>query len=106
MTSPQTLHDAWLAMTVIVTLQVAGIAIYLWRMFRWSNQRRFFWALALAFASIAVEQSVSEIKNLYHQSPLTSELAWFWLGGRIQQAVILTGVIGYLVFGRDREPKT
>jgi hypothetical protein len=99
--TPQNLHDIWLIVTVIVTLEVAGIALYLWQMFHNSNRRWFFWALALAFASIGLEFCASEIKNLYQSAPPTLELAWLWLLARTQEMLVLGGVLGYLVFGRN-----
>lgn len=101
MTNPQVLHDTWLILTVITTLEVSGIALYLWKMFRGSSRRWFFWALALGYASIAVEQTVSELKNLYQPPPESVELASLWVAGRIQEAIVLGGILGYLVFGRN-----
>jgi hypothetical protein len=101
MTDPQNLHDIWLVLTVITTLETGGIALYLWKMFGRSSRKWFFWALALAFASVAVEQAVSEVKNLYGAPILNPELARMWVAGRAQQVVVLGGVLGYLVFGRN-----
>jgi hypothetical protein len=81
MTDPQNLHDLWLVLTVITTLETGGIALYLWKMFGRSSRKWFFWALALAFASVAVEQAVSEVKNLYGAPILNPELARTWVAG-------------------------
>lgn len=106
MTNPQTLHDLWLVLTVITTLEAGGLALYLWKMFRGSARRWFFWALAVAFASIAIEQSISEVKNLYHVDPPGVEIAQLWVAGRTQEAIVLGAVLGYLVFGRNgKTPK-
>jgi hypothetical protein len=85
---------------------MSGIALYLWRMFRWSSRRRFFWAIAAAFASIAIEHVSAEIKNLAQPAPVDVAIAWQWLAGRIQESIIAGFVLGYLVFGQNGKPKT
>lgn len=101
MINPQTLHDAWLVVTVITTLEISGIALFLLMMFRDSSKRRFFWTLALLLASVSVEQCVAEIKNLYGTTPTDVNLTLFWLAGRIQEAIVAGAVLGYMIFGRN-----
>lgn len=99
--SAQTLHDVWLIITVITTLELSGIALYLWRMFGSSSRKWFFWSLALLLASIALEHVSSEIKNLGQPAPPDFTIAALWVTGRIQEAVIAGSVLVYLVFGRN-----
>lgn len=104
--TPQQLHDIWLIVTVVATLEISAIAIYLWRMFRFSSRKWFFWSVALVLASIAVEHVASEIKNLGQPAPADFTIAALWLVGRVQEAVVAGGVLGYLVFGRNGSSKT
>lgn len=99
--TPQQLHDIWLVITVIATLEISAIAIYLWRMFRFSSRKWFFWGIGLVMASIAIEHVSSEIKNLGQPAPADFSIAAMWLMGRIQEAAIAGAVLGYLVFGRN-----
>lgn len=99
--TPQALHDTWLIITVIATLEISAIAIYLWLMFRSSSRKWFFWSIGLVLASIAVEHVASEIKNLGQPAPADFTIAAMWLLGRIQEAVVAGIVLGYLVFGRN-----
>lgn len=99
--TPQTLHDAWLVITVIATLSISGIALYLWKMFRFSSRRWFFWSLSAVLASIAVEHVCAEIKNLGQPAPQDFTIALMWVIGRIQEAVVAALVLGYMVFGRN-----
>lgn len=99
--TPQQLHDLWLIITVIATLEIGGIALYLWRMFRSSSRKWFFWSIALLLASISVEHVSAEIKNLSQAAPDDTSIAWQWLAGRIQEAVVAGFVLGYMVFGRN-----
>lgn len=99
--TPQQLHDIWLVITVIATLEISAIAIYLWRMFRFSSRKWFFWSIGMVLASIAMEHVSAEIKNLGQPPPVDFSIAALWLIGRIQEAAIAGGVLGYLVFGRN-----
>lgn len=99
--NPQTLHDAWLVITVISTLCLAGIAIYLFRMFYNSSRRWFFWSLSAVLASIAVEHVCAEIKNLGQPAPADFNIAVMWVVGRTQEAIVTALVLGYIVFGRN-----
>ena len=100
MTSQQ-LHDIWLIVTVIATLEISAIAIYLWRMFRGSSRKWFFWTLAAVLASVAVDQTGQEIKNLLGPSPLDTGTALIWLLGRLLVVVVAGAGLGYMVFGRN-----
>jgi bacteriorhodopsin len=106
--TPIQLHEAWLVVTVITTMTIGGIAIYLLATFRRSNRRWFFWAIAMAFVSISFEQLCAEVKNYYQAEPplLDTNLLKFWLAGRVQEAVITGSVLCYLVFGRNGKTKT
>jgi uncharacterized membrane protein SirB2 len=99
--NPQTLHDAWLVTTVLATVALAGIAIFLRQMFRFSERKWFFWALALVLASIVIEHVTAEIKNLDMPPPDNVWIATQWLLGRAQEAIIAALVLGYMVFGRN-----
>lgn len=99
--TPQQLHDAWLIITVIATLEISGIAVYLWRMFRTSSRRWFFWTQAFVFAAVAIDQTAQEIKNLGAAPPDDVSTAWTWVMGRVV-VVIVAGIgLGYMVFGRN-----
>lgn len=100
----QALHDIWLILTVIAILEVSAVAIYLLQTFRYTR-RKFFWVMALAFVSIAVEYITAEIKNLSQPPPLQFGIALQWVAGRVQECVVLGLVVGYLVFGRNGDNK-
>lgn len=104
--TPQQLHDLWLVLTVISTLELSAIAIYLWRMFRHSSRKWFFWSLALVLASVATEHVCAEIKNLGQAPPPDFNIAAIWLLGRTQEAIIAGGVLGYMIFGRNGSSNT
>lgn len=99
--TPQTLHDAWLIITVIAALSIGGISVFLLREFRGSSRRWFFWSLAFALASIAIEHVSAEIKNFGQPPPATFNIALLWLIGRTQEAIVASCVLLYLVFGRN-----
>lgn len=99
--TPQQLHDLWLILTVVATLEISAIAVYLWRMFRFSSRRWFFWTLAAVFAAIAVDQTTQEVKNLAALPPPNVGIAWTWLIGRIVVVVVAGIGLGYIVFGRN-----
>ena len=106
--NPQQLHDAWLVVTAITTLTICGIALFLLATFRRSEKRWFFWALAIAFISIAIEQFCAEVKNYYQVEPsgVDVEMLKLWLGGRVQEAIVTAGALGYMIFGRNGKHKT
>lgn len=104
--TPQQIHDLWLIVNVIATLEVAAIAVYLLWMFRDSTRRRFFWALAAVFAAVAIDQSMQEIKNLGALPPADAEIAWAWLLGRLLVVTVAGTGLGYMVFGRNGSGKT
>lgn len=104
--TPQQLHDLWLVLTVVSTLELSAIAIYLWRMFRYSTRKWFFWSLALVLASVAMEHVGAEIKNLGQAPPPDFDIAVLWLVGRTQEVIIAGGVLGYMIFGRNGSSKT
>lgn len=99
--NPQTLHDAWLVITVISTLCLSGIALYLFRMFWDSSRRWFFWSLSFVMASIAIEHVCAEIKNLGQPAPEDFSIAMLWVIGRVQEAIVAAVALGYMVFGRN-----
>lgn len=104
--TPTQLHDVWLVVTAVTTMTIGGIAIFLLAMFRQSSHRRFFWALAVAFISVAIEQACAEVKNYYQTvpAPVDMQLLKLWLAGRAQEAVVTALVLIYLVFGRNGKP--
>lgn len=105
--NPQTLHDAWLVVTVIATLGIGGIATFLWTTFRRSAHRWFFWMIAMVLTSVAVEHVSAEIKNLYATDvPASLTIAGQWLIGRMQEAIVATVVLGYMIFGRNGRVKS
>lgn len=103
MTSQQ-LHDIWLVITVVATLEISGIAIYLWRMFRSSSRKWFFWTIAAVFAAVAIDQTAQEIKNLGAAPPDDLSTAWTWLAGRVTVVVVAAIGLAYMVFGRNGKP--
>lgn len=105
MINPQTLHDTWLVVTVITTLEISGIAIYLLAMFSSSSRRRFFWAIAAVLIAVSFEQCTAEIKNLYGPAPPDAGVGLLWLGGRVTEAIVAGGALAYLVFGRNGDSK-
>lgn len=106
MINPQSLHDAWLVVTVITTLTICGCALFLLLTFRGSGRRKFFWALAILLISVSVEQTCAEIKNYYQQTPppVDMNLILLWLAGRVQEAIVAALVLGYLIFGQNGKP--
>lgn len=102
--TPQQLHDIWLVLTVISTLEISAIAIYLLRMFRSSSRKWFFWSIGFVLASVAVEHACAELKNLGQAPPPDFNIALMWLLGRVQEAIVAGLVLGYMVFGRNGKP--
>lgn len=102
--TPQQLHDIWLIINVIATLEISAIAIYLWYMFRNSARKWFFWMVAAVFAAVAVDQTAQEIKNLGAAPPLDVSIAWTWLAGRVTVVTIAAIGLAYMVFGRNGKP--
>ena len=98
---PQTLHDLWLVITVISTLAISGLAVFLWCTFKRSSRRWFFWTIGMVLASIAIEHVCAELKNLYQPPPASSGIAVMWVIGRAQEAIVAVIVLGYMVFGRN-----
>ena len=105
--TPVQLHDAWLVVTAITTMTIGGIALFLMIMFRQSSRRWFFWALAMVFVSISIEQVCAEVKNYYQVQPslVDTQFLKLWLAGRVQEAIVAGGVLAYLVFGRNGSSK-
>lgn len=104
--TPQQLHDIWLIITVIATLEIAAIALYLWRMFRSGSHKWFYWTLAAVFAAVALDQTAQEIKNLSALPPPDVGIAWTWLAGKVIVVVVAGFGLGYMVFGRNGSSKT
>lgn len=103
--NPQNLHDAWLVITVIATVAISGMAIFLWRTFRNSSRKWFFWTMAMVFAMIALEHVTAEIKNLNIPPPTDAFVAWQWLAGRTAEAVAASLGLGYMLFGQNGKSK-
>lgn len=101
--TPQQLHDAWLVITVVTTMTIGGVALYLLMMFRQSERRWFFWVLAIIYISVSIEQLCAEVKNYYQGEPAVVDmrLLKLWLVGRIQEAIVSGLGLLYLVFGRN-----
>jgi len=86
---------------VLTSCAIGGVAIFLLITFKRSEQRWFFFALAILLLSITLEQITAEIKNYFQAdaAPINIGLLYQWLAGRFQEAVVATLVLFRIVFG-------